>query len=279
MESDLAINGNVLYAVRSWLRSTNGGNVSQVLFNPNGGVTLLPNSNVEIRISSFMQITSERILIADAVNVCILQFHRTSSTLSEFAGKCREAGNRDGVGTNARFNTPFTIILNVIDPTEAMIADTGRLRAMSLDTGSVRTVARWERWRRPYAMCWYMSSLMLARDNGISRLFPQNETLTDVTGWKKGNTDGSIRKAQFGLLTGIAQLHSSGVFVAMDVEHNKLRLIDLTSDVVTSICTGVSLFKEASLEECGIYRPRSVLLNGQNLFVGHNGGIAIINGK
>ena len=92
-------------------------------------------------ITGFAQVSGNIVLIADHGNNCIRKVDRQQRLTSTAAGKCGDAGWRDGSLGNSRFSQPYNIIKSSTGNNTFFVTDHNNhaIREINLDSGNVTT--------------------------------------------------------------------------------------------------------------------------------------------
>jgi len=172
--------------------------------------------------------SSGNLYVADTSNNTIRQID-TSGNVITFAGST--SGFADGIGTAAKFNRPFGII---IDPSgqNLYVADTSnnRIRKIVIATKQVSTIA----------------------------------------GSTSGFADGNGTAAKFSAPYGIT-IDSSGNLYVADTSNNRIRKIVIATNQVSTIAGSTGSFEDGNgITTAKFYRPNGITIDpsGQNLYVG-----------
>lgn len=175
-----------------------------------------------------------------------------------------KAGNKDGSGTGAAFNTPTGLATG--DQGEVYIADTGNgsIRVMAKN-GAVTTLVK--DLVDPTGLCWANGALYIA-ETGRNRICKiQNNKMTVVAGlsgsaveagvYEGGYVDGPVAKAEFDHPQGVA-VDQNGVIYVADTGNSAVRKI--SGGRVTTLA--------AARETPGApVQPRGILAQGNTLLV------------
>ena len=139
---DEFVPGNLLFADQHALETTDGTTTSLIAGSSiSAGYLEDVGSNARFNeILSFIQLSRTLIVLADIDNYCFRNIDRTTNQTSTYSGNCTNRGDRDGV--DALFDGPASIILDVKNKTQLLIADftLGSLKKMILASKHVSTI-------------------------------------------------------------------------------------------------------------------------------------------
>ncbi|HEY7855530.1 MAG TPA: hypothetical protein VIC32_03730 [Terriglobales bacterium] len=171
------------------------------------------------------------IYVADTGNAAIRKLDLSSSTVTTLAGT-NASGFADGSLTAARFNHPFGILASS-DGTKLYIADTGNnaIRLIDLTAATVSTIAG---------------------NGGL------------------GNADGVGAAARFAEPNGMAFDATGKKIYISDFENQAIRLLDLTTDAVTTVVGGAHQcgFADGPAANASLCDPAFLTSDGHSLFWG-----------
>lgn len=221
-------------------------------------------------ISGFHQIDKFKVIVVDKLNHCVRMINRLHRSTSRIAGRCEDFGYDNGDVRTARFHVPCNIIAGEF-ANEYLISDqrNNAIRLIQLETKKVSTLVHHHvNLSRPIDLVMdqekvhlYITTML----SGVVRAHIKSKTLELLTSTDQGHRDGPLITAVFNMPWKIRSLVPS-VYIVTDINNNRLRIIDVQNEVVTSICSGkVSSRKEDNITTCGPDHPYSVVLrNGMS---------------
>lgn len=228
------------------------------------------------KLTGFIQLNPQEILIVDSLNYCIKYFNRINNTLSDFAGVCTNRGDRAGFGTGALLGEPWSIIADARNPAKYVIISdkfNKKIWGMNVETREITTVAAGIAGLVPTNIVWDWKStrnLLVSNLNKLSKLQLDPVSLSDISGSSdKGYQDGTLSSARYEEIYDVIPI-AERIYIACDNKNNRLRLIDTAHNRVSSICTG-SGNSDADgagpLDQCKTWRPSAILYEDNKLYV------------
>ena len=222
------------------------------------------------------QLENEYIL-SDADNKCLRSVDYLSDETQTFAGLCRSYSNvADGSFVSARFLGPGGMTRDLVNPTVIYLVDDNALRKIDLSAETVITLPGSRlssRYRNGIAMS-PAGGLLVTSQNGIIE-FNVNEILRWLTG---GATSGSacdqcdISSAKFYYPEGLRFITPEVLLVA-DRYNHQLRMINLTSRLVTAIGTGRG-YQDGPYQDSRLYYPQSIAVDKSSIYIGESTGLS-----
>lgn len=280
MEVDLST-GEILFTDDNALRITVG-NTTMTLV----GVPTSPGYRNDIgrrarfnEITGFAQINHTSVIVSDSFNHCLRIVDRQSHSAEIFAGVCTKNGNQDGL--NALFNFPYAVLLDA-ESELLYVTSSGNnaLCSVNIDTRYVTTLVS-NNLPYPSAMSfdWARTSIRLSVEHSIANYAIRDGVVTSTTGWvDPGLSDGALATARFSDPREIAQL-SENIFLIADKDNHLLRIVDLQSETITSICSGLKETTDGDTNDCALNYPLSFLYTNGSLYVGQAYAIRQISGR
>ena len=180
--------------------------------------------------------TNGNIYVADTVNNTI-RLVTPAGVVTTIAGMAEIAGTNDGVGTNAQFNSPFSLAVDT----------SGRIFVADAGNDTIRMIT-------PVGPTWIVSTLV-GRPNSA------------------GYTDGSNSIAQFNSPQGIAVDAGGDVFVADSLNFTIRKIVPTGTDWVVSTIGGLPGAQPGSADGTGsaarFYQPEGICVDHLGtLFIG-----------
>lgn len=274
MELDQFIPGNILFADGNSIKTTDGTHTDIVVGSSQTsgyieGIEAKARFNM---ITGFSQVTNSAVVVADYKNHCLRLVNRKSYKTSVYAGKCTEAGYKDG--DSALFYRPASIIVDMMRQLQTLIVCdryNNALRLVDVVTREVGTFMRSdETLYHPIGLTQDFSSgdLFITTHHAVYKLAYENKSLKLVAGSKsQGYRDGYLRAALFSYPRELMIIHGNKFLVA-DQDNNRLRVIDVNMNRISSICSGTEANTHGDFSSCELNQPRSLLISGSTLFVG-----------
>ena len=116
LERDNIISNNIIFSDYHALKTTDGNDTYNIagIATQSGyveGVGTVARFNF---ITSFLQLSTNRILITDYNNLCVRSLDRITNETMTFVGNCTNSGNKDG--TDALLSRPQKIIVDIKNP-------------------------------------------------------------------------------------------------------------------------------------------------------------------
>lgn len=225
--------------------------------------------------------------IADSGNHMIRQVAIATGEVTTLAGSTA-AGSTDGIGTSARFCTPYGI---ATDGTNLYVAESGNnmIRKVAIATGEVTTLAgsttsgfvdgsgSAARFSQPSGLTTDGANLYVTDtvNNTIRKVVIATGEVTTIAGYMTlGSADGSGISASFHYPGGIAT-DGTNLYVA-DTGNNMIRKVVISSSVVTTLAgstsSGYADGTGTSARFCDLI---GIVTDGVNHFVADTGNNAI----
>ena len=283
LEPDLYKPGHVIYTDGKTLRSTDGRTTSLIVGSEfSNFYSFRDGVGDEVEFSTilgFAQINSTHLVAADLYNHCLRLISRITRKSYPYAAQCGSQNTGLYDGKLSKFAYPAAVIKDRRSgDTSLLVLDRNNNAIRSVDEqGHVTTVIQSDELDRPVAMTWDVMNENIAyisNKNHISRLDLANLTLTRLSGdlAKSGSQDGSFSSALFHQPRSILMLNEKRLLVA-DQDNSKLRMLDLSDEVVTSVCTGVRGHRDGGRDECQVLYPHSLMMSSEGgVLVGEVGG-------
>ncbi len=190
--------------------------------------------------------------VADAGNHVIRKIS-SNGTVRTLAGLAGSSGSRDGMGSNARFNTPYSVAVDRAGCVYVADQENHTIRKISSDDlvttfaglagteGSADGYASAARFRYPAGLAFDPAGDLYVADKGNTTIRKVDsarmvETLAGAAGMF-GNTDGDAKNARFTFPSGVAVDRDFNVYVT-DCHNHTIRKV--TSTGIVSTLAGLS---------------------------------------
>lgn len=224
------------------------------------------------RITGFAQINITHVLVVDSNNHCIRMVDREMGKTTQFAGTCGLAGYESGNLLDSQFDHPQQIIFN--GPTAFITdRDNSAIRQIDFQLGQVGI---WKELPQP------PTGIVLVKSNSLFYVTTDTQILqincnskgiialtrSTVPGFKDGSFDTALFTKPFSI--GVI---SKSVLLVTEPSSNRLRVLNLLSRTVSSICNGNGDFSEVAvpIDRCEIEQPISMLkLRPTDIIIGTN---------
>lgn len=236
------------------------------------------------KLTSFVQLTSSKVIVIDSNLNCLRLVDRNSLKISYYVGHCETypGGYYDGSGTNARFKKPLYVIIDQVKQNNLIVADSGNnaLRTVDSQTKQVGTLVKLDKLKSPSSMTQDVltGDIFVSGSNVIWRFEYANQKLVYLTGkYSDGFQDGPFDTAKFDAIFGMLKIADDKLLIA-DQGNKRLRLLDLNTTFVSSICTGNDETLNGNLKICRLTMPASLVVINKTLYIGTNGWIRQLQG-
>ena len=229
-------------------------------------------------LAGFLQLNSTQILFADFNDSCLWVKDTLLLADIDYAGKCGSSGYVDGSFGEARFYHPSKILRDPLNSNRLFVSDSGNnaIRIVDLEKLVVSTLYKSdENLRQPVGMIWDNSTntLIVSGNYYLKRLSIRSLDLTTLSGSTKGDLDGTLEEAKYGLLDGEIITLTSNVYLLADRHNNKVRMIDVVNNKVATICSTEDDSSTRLIPSCKPEYPAALLLFNQTLYVGGEAAI------
>jgi len=277
MEEDEYIPGNILFADRYSLRTTNGISVSTIAGSPtsSGYSTSSGTSGRFGNIFGFYQKNRTHVIVADYGNACLRMIDRTNGHNSQFAGTCRSSGYRNGRVGYAYLYYPYQMLLDKTSPTTLIVSQSlasssyAYLRSVDIDTGYAGVLVS-SGLNYPRGMMWDENENVLYVTNFyyIAKITWSTKSVQTLVGsTSSGNIVGSFSQSRFNSITEFFSINKE-IVVIIEEGQSKLKAINMASQI--SMNVDISGFNS------GIYSVAQI--NGST-YVGTSGKIYKLSGE
>ena len=212
-------------------------------------------------IYGFAQISEKLVVVADSNNNCLRLIDRSTNKTSVFSGLCESRGYKDG--SPGQFDYPFFVVIDKRDKNQLFITDyrNSAVRTVNANSRVVGTFV-WSdslKYIRGITQEEESGDLYVTALNALYRITYTQRTVTLISGspgWNSGYGDSTLLNSLFDYPRELLFITFNTLLIA-DWDNNKLRLLDMKSDKVTTLHVTNSL-----------YRPASLLLTNNSLYVG-----------
>ena len=212
-------------------------------------------------------------ILSDRVNNCLRSVDYLSNETQTFAGLCGSRGTADGSLLLARFYSPRGMMRDLGNPDVIYLADYLALRKIDLSAETVITLPS-SYLSSAYRTGITMSpagSLFVSSYHGVIQY-----TLNETIRWLTGSTIASvppceqcdISSARFNYPSQLRFI-TPEVLLMADTSNYKLRLINLTSGVVTAIGAGQG-YQNGHYQNSKLLSPYSIAVDNSFIYIGEN---------
>jgi hypothetical protein len=230
--------------------------------------------------------------VADANNHTIRKIIIATGEVTTLAGQAGQSGSADGAGSNARFNSPYSV---TTDGVSLFVADTGNntLRKIIISTGVVTTIAGVANsiggstdgsgaaasFKGIYALTTDGTNLYLtdSLNHTIRKMVIATGVVTTLAGTAgvTGSTDGTGATASFDLPAGIVT-DGTNLYVS-DANNSLIRKVVIATQVVTTLAgtTGIKGSSDGTAATAKFALPVGLTSDGINLYVGDSQNNAV----
>ena len=238
-------------------------------------------------ITGFLQLNRTHCILVDSDNHC-LRFWERGKQVYNFVGRCENPDHSDGIGTGAAFIKPFSLSRNKKESNIIFVTVRGTpntIRTVDLNTKQVGTISLTNSVLLPsqgfYTVLADSASehdVMLTADTFVSKI-QLPDTVKNVFGNSTaGFLDGSITRVLFNDIRSIVAIRKD-VYIVADANNYRLRIIDLVSQKVTSICSGINKYNPGNISECSLDKPTALFYHGTMLYIGTEDKLLQMKGK
>lgn len=284
IESDAFTDGNILFSDGSSVKTTDG--VTTYLISgsdsDNGYREGQGQRSRFHHIAGFIQIQSDQVVLVDSDNHCFRHLNRVSNQTSHYLGNCTNQGYQDG--ERPLFDEPHAIIRDSQNATFLIIVDEGNnaLRVINALTNNTRTLIRSFKLKDPRGLTQHALSgdFYITVEHGVVRFNYESAVLTTISvSADFGFRDGDLSTAEYNFPNEIIFLSPSKMLLA-DRKNNRLRIIDMQSNMTSSVCSGEKDHRDSNnLSACGLNNPRSLYKLGDTIYVGEKKRIRLLQGE
>ena len=264
MELDSYQPGNIIYTDKHSLKTTDGVTAATIAgHQTQSGYKDADRESARFDyITGFKGITAKILIAVDQYNHCLRRIHRDTGLTTTFSGVCKSSGYQDG--KQAKFKYPYSIIRDNQNRSQLLVTDGNHnaIRTVSVSDGSVGTLIKSSTIEYPLSLTQNTAGdIFVTNVFAVFRISYTGKTITLLAGSQDttGYRDGYLLKSLFDFPAELIFIQKHKLLIA-DGGNNKLRLLDLDEDKVTTLnfCNGC-----VSLNE-----PFSIMLTNDSLYVG-----------
>lgn len=276
MEMDLAAAGSILFSDASSLRTTNGIRTATIAGKPttNGYAEIIGETALFHFITGFRQLSKNKVAVVDNMNHCVRLVDRKTGRAATLAGTCAKPGYADG--TQALFDWPWQIISDNQDDDMLLITDNRNhaVRHLNISSNAVTTFYKSPRHKSfdPIGITQdsKTGTLYLSVNDGIYTLSYQDKILSLLAGdpYNFGKVDGSFADVRFNGPQELLLIDDRKKCLVAGRLTHQVRVLDLETNTTTSLCTGNPRHTDGDMDTCSLYRLRSMLVDGDTLYLG-----------
>lgn len=286
MERDLYLRNSLLFSEPTAIKSTNGTHVTLIAGRDmttgyHNGIG--PRARFSM-ITSFLQINSTDIVLADTLAHCLRLLTRTNHRVAQYAGKCQEEGTSDSSFSDAKFQAPKYMVRGEKDSIHKLFVvdeTSNAIRVVNTELKTVETLFTSDEITG-------ISGIVLDSESSNTLLILSSTYIkkVSITGTNQsplptvfvssgnGLQDGSFAEASTNSPERILAIGKGVYLTSGEKLSSILRVVDVVTESISSICQGHSFFYTAgSISECLIPSPTGIALIRNYLYVG---GFAII---
>ncbi|KAF6026620.1 hypothetical protein EB796_015069 [Bugula neritina] len=282
----------------SALKSTNGEHIELITGSASErGYTNSHGAQARFNIISyFIQLNSTHVVLLDYWNSCLRLVYRKTTIATDYTGLCTQPGYADGGPQQAMFLRPPAMIMGMGELKDFIIvldSLNDAIRTVNIENKMVGTLVKSEKFHFLSAMTWELSVnkeedvLILIGATSINKLRVSGTDFITSYGIVAGTTDnaligfqdGGLQQARFNNPLQIMAI-AKNVYLVSDPENSRIRLVDLITQQVSSICTRPAPTIYGPISKCSLQSPRALLLQGHaNVYIGADSEILRLPGE
>jgi len=244
MENDECIPGNILFIDGHSLRTTNGISVSTIAGSPRySGYNDSSGTSGRFKyLYGFYQKNRTHVIVADYRNACLRMIDRTNGHISQFAGTCQSAGNRDGRVGYAQLYYPYQMLLDKTNQTTLILSQCryslsyAYLRSIDINTGTAGVLVS-SGLNYPRGMLWdgKENILYVANMYYIAKVIWSTKSVENLVGsTSSGSIVGSFSQSRFNTLKDITLINQR-MMIVNELGQRNLKVIDIVSQLTTNV--------------------------------------------
>lgn len=275
LEVDLYITGNILFMDELQVLTTDGSMTSVVAGGSEGYIEGIGGEASFRQMRGFTQVNTSHVLVADSGNHCLRFINRITNKTSHYTGKCGTLGYRDG--DDPLFDYPWGLTQHPTDSSKLYLSDhyNWAIRMIYLNNGICTTILARGGLNRPMSLKFdrKKKNLVIANTHFIVRMSIETgeyRVSVGISTGDRGHYDKSATTSYFHWPRDSIFI-SENVQLIIDHDNFRLRVLDLISDKIYSICTGAGTTKDGDITECGLFNPNALLYLDGYLYVGVDG--------
>lgn len=275
MEEDRFIPGNILYSEISRMKTTDG----------NTTTTVIDSASSPAHFLVFHQLNDTLIVSTDIALPCLRLIDRTiHNRTTTLAGLCSNSGYGFEDGSDAKFQSPRSIILDVKNSSRLLVSDrrNNAIREVNINSGFVGTFYKAGTIHGPEDIYQDSVSGDLYITTNYSRIYIlryDSFAEIQISSTSDGYFDGKFRSARFYTPSETVLVNERTVLLVADHNNNRLRIMDLLTNTTSSLCTGEDGHIDGDLASCSTKHPRCLLIVGDTLYIGEAQRIRMIKGQ
>lgn len=284
IDRDKFIPGNIIFSGFNALWTTDG-NTTELIAGNSTSYGYMEGVGEEVifgYIYSFVQLTPSLVIVSDYRAHCLRAVDRHTQQSQPFAGNCTNKGDIDG--PDPMFNGPSGVICDNKDSEALIVADLFNfaLKKVDITSSSVVTMVRtWNALRYPKCLAQEQATgnIYITIYFGISKYVYADGKVDIISGFleNQGFRDGPLRAAWYRDPEGILILDDEKL-ATFDRTNNRIRLVDLQADNVSSICSDYG-HVDGDLDLCRMIFPRTGVVVDDKLYIGSEQSIRVLAGE
>lgn len=286
------ISGNLLFSEDTVLKTTNqtfvisiaGLDVSSGYQNSFGAQARFSS------IASFIQLSPTHVVISDTGAFCLRLLTRTNRKVSDYAGTCRLEGYADGDFQNAKFKSPKYMVRGEGQSKHIIYVVDQTVNAIRTVNTRIRMVATLIQSDSLVEMTGIVvdsestNTLIVISSKYIKKVATVDTDAASLPAvfesTKLGIGDGDFSEATMHSPERIVALGKGVYLTSGEKLSTRLRVIDLVTETISSICSGHNIFHTTgSISECLVPSPTGMALVRNLVYIGGFAYIYKLSGK
>lgn len=242
-QPDRYLEGNVVFSHLYSLNTTDGANVTNIAGNGSYGYKEGVGKGAMFgNVWGFYQWNKTTLIVTDYNNNCIRHVSRIDRRTGTLAGECTTRGLSDGIGRAARFNWPYSAVLDNTNNDNLLIADVrnDNIRSINMTSLLVSTVVG-SGIHAPSLLQWSPDNktlFALQFGRGMSAINWNSKEANDIT--RASSTapyDQLFFDAISGSATDFSHIHGP-YYVTLHYNTETVYIVDLVAYVGWTLCVG-----------------------------------------